>query len=190
MRSISTEGGVEGRVLLGVSDELLLRWEGWEVVVIVNATGKWSFYTIVQTILIGFSTDFLYFKILALGRGISSSFCHAKAKLPRKHWTSTFCRRKISASNSGHHSFTSQVSLVFTQEVIGSGPGKEGKEEVQNNTQAYTTQEGIEPIKNNTRVYTSQEDIEQIKNTPQVYTTQEDIEQIKNNPQVYTSQKG
>ena len=50
MRSISTEGGVEGRVLLGVSDELLLRWEGWEVVVIVNATGKWSFYTIVQTI--------------------------------------------------------------------------------------------------------------------------------------------
>ena len=36
----------------------------------------------------------------------------------------TFCRRKISASNSSHHSSTSQVSSVFTQEVIGSGPGK------------------------------------------------------------------
>ena len=38
--------------------------------------------------------------------------------------TSTFCRRKISANNSSHHSSTSQVSLVFGQEVIGSGPGK------------------------------------------------------------------
>ena len=71
MRSISTEGGVEGRVLLGVSDELLLRWEGWEVVVIVNATGKWSFYSIVQTILIGFSTDFLYVKIFSARPKIS-----------------------------------------------------------------------------------------------------------------------
>ena len=43
-------------------------------------------------------------------------FCHAKAKLPREHWTSTFCRRKKSASNSSH--------TCFTQEVIGSGPGK------------------------------------------------------------------
>ena len=41
--------------------------EGWEVVVIVNATGKWSFYPIVQTILIGFLTDFLYVKIFSAG---------------------------------------------------------------------------------------------------------------------------
>ena len=49
----------------------------------VNTTGKWSFNSIAQTILIGFSTEFLYVKILALGRGVSSFFCHAKAKLPR-----------------------------------------------------------------------------------------------------------
>ena len=34
-----------------------------------------------------FLNDFLYDKILALGRGVSSFFCHAKAKLPSKHWT-------------------------------------------------------------------------------------------------------
>ena len=68
--------------------------EGWEVVVIVNATGKWSFYPIVQTILIGFLTDFLYVKILVLGRGISSFICHTKAKLPSKHRTSMFADRK------------------------------------------------------------------------------------------------
>ena len=50
MRSISTEGEVGGSVITqgGVSDGLLLHWEGWEVVVIVNTTGKWSFYSIVQ----------------------------------------------------------------------------------------------------------------------------------------------
>ena len=41
-------------------------------------------------ILIDFSTDFLYVKILALGRVISSYFCHAKAKLPHKQWTLIF----------------------------------------------------------------------------------------------------
>ena len=50
MKSISTEGGVgecyyPGRAIEG----LLLRREGWEVVVIVNTTG-----------LIGFSTEFLF----------------------------------------------------------------------------------------------------------------------------------
>ena len=37
-----------------------------------NTTGKWSFNSIAQTILIGFSAEFLYVKILALGRGVSS----------------------------------------------------------------------------------------------------------------------
>ena len=37
-----------------------------------------------------FLNDFLYDKILALGRGVSSFFCHAKAKLPSKHWTLIF----------------------------------------------------------------------------------------------------
>ena len=36
----------------------------------------------------------------------------------------TFCRQRISPSNSNHHSSTSQVSWVLTQEVIGSGQGK------------------------------------------------------------------
>ena len=41
MKSISTEGGVGGRVVLlrGVRDGLLLRREGWEAVAIVNTTG-------------------------------------------------------------------------------------------------------------------------------------------------------
>ena len=42
MWSICTKGGVGGRVLLFrelVRDGLLLRSEGWEVVVIVNTTG-------------------------------------------------------------------------------------------------------------------------------------------------------
>ena len=44
MQSISIKGGVGGRVLvLGelMRDGLLLRKEGWEVVVIVNTTGYW-----------------------------------------------------------------------------------------------------------------------------------------------------
>ena len=45
---------------------------------------------------------------------------------------------------------------------------KEGKEEVKNNTQMYTTQEGIEQIKYNPQVYNSQGDIKEIKSNPQV----------------------
>ena len=41
-------------------------------------------------------------------------------------------------------------------------PCREGKEEVKNNTQIYTTQEGIEQIKYKPRVYTSQEGLEEI----------------------------
>ena len=66
---------------------LLRRREGWEVVVVINTSGEWSFYSIVQIILIGFSTDFLYVEIFALGRGVYSFFCHANAKLPPKHWS-------------------------------------------------------------------------------------------------------
>ena len=41
MKSISTEGGVGDSVITqgGARDGLLLRREGWEVVVIVNSTG-------------------------------------------------------------------------------------------------------------------------------------------------------
>ena len=60
-------------------DGPFLRREEWEVVVIVNTTNEWSFYSIVQIMFISFSTDFLYVKILALRRGFSSFFCHAKA---------------------------------------------------------------------------------------------------------------
>ena len=34
----------------------------------------------------GFSTNYLRVKILALGRSVSLIFCHANAKLSRKHW--------------------------------------------------------------------------------------------------------
>ena len=57
------------------------------MVVIINTSGEWSFYSIVHIILIGFSTDFLYVEIFALGRGVYSFFCHANAKLPPKHWS-------------------------------------------------------------------------------------------------------
>ena len=60
-------------------DGPFLRREEWEVVVIVNTTNEWSFYSIVQIMFISFSTDFLYVKILALRRGFSSFFCLAKA---------------------------------------------------------------------------------------------------------------
>ena len=53
---------------------ILRRREGWELVVIINTSGEWSFYSIVQIILIGFSTDFLYVEIFALGRGVYSFF--------------------------------------------------------------------------------------------------------------------
>ena len=61
MKSISSEGGVGGSVLTqGGARGLILRREEWEVFVIINTTGSWSFYSIVQAILIGFSTEFLY----------------------------------------------------------------------------------------------------------------------------------
>ena len=54
--------------------ERILRSEGWKVVLIVNANGEWSFYSIIQIIFIYFSTDFLCVKLLALGRGVPSFF--------------------------------------------------------------------------------------------------------------------
>ena len=42
------------------------------MVVVVNTTGEWGFHSIVQIIFIGFSTDFLFVKIFALSRGVSS----------------------------------------------------------------------------------------------------------------------
>ena len=54
-RNITTQGGVGGGC---------------------NSKG-WSFYSIVQTILIGFSTEFLYVKILALGRGFIFLSCES-----------------------------------------------------------------------------------------------------------------
>ena len=41
----------------------------------------------IQIILSGFSSDYLYVKIFALGRSVSLIFCHANAKLALKHWT-------------------------------------------------------------------------------------------------------
>ena len=46
------------------------------MVVVVNTTG-WSFHSIVQKISIGFSTEFLYVKILALGRGFIFLSCES-----------------------------------------------------------------------------------------------------------------
>ena len=37
------------------------------MVVIVNTTGYWSFYSIIQIVLIVFSIDFLYVKIFSAG---------------------------------------------------------------------------------------------------------------------------
>ena len=55
-RTVTTQGGVGG----GCNGKHYLLVE---------------FNSIVPTILIGFSTEFLYVKILALGRGVSSFFC-------------------------------------------------------------------------------------------------------------------
>ena len=46
----------------------------------VNTTGEWGFYSIVQIILIAFSTDFLFVKIFALGRGVSSFLSSCKSE--------------------------------------------------------------------------------------------------------------
>ena len=42
------------------------------MVVVVNTISEWGFYSILQIILITFSTDFLFVKIFALDRGVSS----------------------------------------------------------------------------------------------------------------------
>ena len=55
---------------------------GWEVDVLVTTTDLWSAYRIIHIILSGFSTYYLYVKILVLG-SISLIFCHANAKLAR-----------------------------------------------------------------------------------------------------------
>ena len=54
---------------------------------LVTATDLWSVYCIIQIISSGFSTYYLYVKILVLGRSVSLIFCHANAKLAPKHWT-------------------------------------------------------------------------------------------------------
>ena len=71
----------------GVRDGLWLRRKGWEVVVTVNTTCQWSFYSIIHIILIDFSTDFFKPKFLRWAAVFLPFFCHANAKLPLKHWT-------------------------------------------------------------------------------------------------------
>ena len=65
-QTVVTEGGVK--------DELSICREGWEVDVLVTATDLWSVYCIIHIILSGFSTHYLYVKILALGRSVSLIF--------------------------------------------------------------------------------------------------------------------
>ena len=55
-QTVVTEGRVE--------DELLVRKEGWEVIVLLNTTDWWSFHWSIQVILIGFSTDYFMSKFL------------------------------------------------------------------------------------------------------------------------------
>ena len=50
--------------MLLVEKEVLVRREGWEVDILVTATDLWSVHLIIQIILSGFSTDYLYVKIL------------------------------------------------------------------------------------------------------------------------------
>ena len=53
-----------GRLLQPVEKEVLVRREGWKVDILVTATDLWSVHRIIQIILSGFSTDYLYVKIL------------------------------------------------------------------------------------------------------------------------------
>ena len=64
MQSLSSQGGMVGRLLLLVEKEVLVRREGWEVHILVTATDLWSVHLIIQIILSSFSTDYLYVKIL------------------------------------------------------------------------------------------------------------------------------
>ena len=74
-QTVVTEGRVE--------DELLVRKEGWKVIVLLNTTDWWSFHWSIQVILIGFWL--FYVKIFALGRTVSWFFCDANEKLVPKH---------------------------------------------------------------------------------------------------------
>ena len=65
MQSLSSQGGMVGRLLLLVEKEVLVRREGWEVDILVTATDLWSVHLIIQIILSSFSTDYLYVKILS-----------------------------------------------------------------------------------------------------------------------------
>ena len=42
MQSLSSQGGMVGRLLLLVDKEVLVRREGWEVDILVTATDLWS----------------------------------------------------------------------------------------------------------------------------------------------------
>ena len=42
MQSLSSQGGMVGRLLLLVEKEVLVRKEGWEVDILVIATDLWS----------------------------------------------------------------------------------------------------------------------------------------------------
>ena len=44
MQSLSSQGGIVGRLLLLVEKEVLVRKEGWEVDILVTATDLWSVY--------------------------------------------------------------------------------------------------------------------------------------------------
>ena len=68
-----------------MKDELSIRKEGLEVDVLVTATDLWSVYCTIQIILSGFSTYYMYVKILALG-SVCLIFCLANAKLALEHW--------------------------------------------------------------------------------------------------------
>ena len=52
----------------------------------VNTTGEWGFYSIVQIISL-FRLTFCLSKFLRWAVAFLHSCRHAKAKLPRKHWT-------------------------------------------------------------------------------------------------------
>ena len=42
MQSLSSQGGMVGRLLLLMEKEVLLRREGWEVDILITATDLWS----------------------------------------------------------------------------------------------------------------------------------------------------
>ena len=86
MQSLSSQGGMVGRLLLLVEKEVLLRREGWEVDILVTATDLWSVHWITNYFERLFDWLFVC-QNFALGRNVSLIFCHANAKLALKHWT-------------------------------------------------------------------------------------------------------